>query len=82
MGSVKILKAKVCFLKEAIRTAERVTTKGVDIVAIDNGKYIIPTIIASTTIGDIFSNNCLKDFLFCNPINKSIPMPFPKPCWH
>ena len=63
----------VLFFKEGIKTKERKTTRKVDVVANDIGRYITPIINASTKMGGIFSSNCSIDFLFCNPIKSKHP---------
>ena len=54
----------ILFFNEAIRSKVRATTKTVDTIAQDIGKYIIPIIKARTKIEDIFSKNFSIDFLF------------------
>ena len=62
LGWVKILNANVDFFKEAMRIKVRKTTRTVDSVANDVGRYITPMMSASTSSGGTFSNNCSIDF--------------------
>ena len=52
---VKNVNAMVCFLKEAMKIDDRATTKTVEIVANDIGRYITPMMNASTIVEGTFS---------------------------
>ena len=64
LGWVKILNANVDFFKEAMRIKVRKTTRTVDSVANDVGRYITPMISVSKSSGGTFSSDCSIDFLF------------------
>ena len=61
---VKNLYSIVPCCKEAMRTKERKTTRTVDNVANDIGRYITPMISVSKSSGGTFSSDCSIDFLF------------------
>ena len=65
---VKTLNAAVFFFKEAMRIDESTTTAIVEPADNDIGKYITPTINASTKNGGTFSRNRSMAARFSNPI--------------
>ena len=73
LGLVKNVYDAVPFFKEVMRTKVRKTTRMVDNVANDTGRYITPMISDSKSSGGTFSSNCSIDFLFCNPIKSKHP---------
>ena len=70
---VKNLYAIVCCFNEAMRTKVRATTRTVDPVANDAGRYITPMISVSKNRGGTFSSSCSMDFFFCNPMKSKHP---------
>ena len=73
LGLVKNVYDAVPFFKEVMRNKVRKTTRMVDTVANDTGRYITPMISVSKSSGGTFSKSCSIDFLCLNPMKSKHP---------